>query len=365
MDEKNGFDYRTIFHETVDAVIITNGSSAKIVDVNKACSDMLGYSKAELAGRHIHELFDGENVAPLLQSPQKVKMFGSVLPDKKVKTKSGELLPIDMTINTFTGDSAFYVMTTLRDIRERIKYEQEILSINKELAEANAAKDKLFSIIGHDLRNPMVSLMGISEILATDKNEISEEQASEFINMLSDLSKSTYDLLNNLLSWAQVQTKKIEIDKSEFDLFKLVEKIISLLKPIADIKKVNLVNDVNTGITVYADQNMINTIIRNLISNSIKFSKENSNITVSTLEEDNGWQIVVKDEGVGMEESYAENLFKVDVHTSRHGTNNEKGTGLGLILCYEFAKLNGGDIKVESEVGKGSQFTIQLPKQTK
>lgn len=365
MNEKNGFDYRTIFNETVDAVIITNGSSAKIVDVNKACCDLLGYTENELKGKHIHSLFEGENVAPLLQSPQKVKMFGSVLSDKKVKTKSGELLPVDMTINTFTGDSAFYVMTTLRDIGERIKYEGEILSINNELSEANAAKDKLFSIIAHDLKNPMMSLMGISEILVTEKNDISEEQTSEFINMLSNLSKSTYELLNNLLSWAQIQTKKIEIDKSEFDLFKLTMKIIGLLKPTADIKKVNLVNDVDPGFAVYADKNMINTIIRNLISNSIKFSTENSNITVSSSSDNNEWKIVVKDEGVGMEESYAENLFKVDVHTSRYGTNNEKGTGLGLILCYEFAKLNGGDIKVVSQVGKGSQFTIQLPRQTK
>ncbi len=363
MNEQYGFNYRDVFNETEDAIIITNGKSENIIDVNRACCDLLGYPKSEILGKTITGFLNETDISGIFTTPQKINMYGSVLSNRKVKTKDGVLIPVDMTINTFEGNKANYVMTSLRDIRERVEYEREILQINKELNEANATKDKLFSIIAHDLKNPMMSLIGFSEILSTEANEISEAEITEFSNIISSLSKSTYELLDNLLSWAQIQTKKIEIDKTEFDLFYLTEKIIGLLKPSAEIKKINLVNNVSDGFIIFADRNMVNTIIRNLISNSIKFSNENSKIEVTSVSVDGRWEIIVNDEGVGMEENYIADLFKIDVQTTRYGTKKEKGTGLGLVLCYEFAKLHGGDIKVVSEVGKGSRFSIQLPKQ--
>lgn len=363
MTDKKEFSYKSIFDETVDAIIITDGTSERIIEVNKAACELLGCKKEELIDSHLFNFLEEGIISEIPKTPNEITMYGSVLANKRVKTKSGQLIPVDMIINTFGNGSVNYVMTSLRDVSERIRYENKIVSINEELSKTNASKDKLFSIIAHDLKNPISALIGLSEIMTNESEEISQEEISEFSGMIKNLSKNTYELLENLLNWARVQTQNIQLEKSRFDLNKLVDKVIDVLKPAADLKKINIVNSIDPGYAITADENMINTIIRNLISNSIKFSPENTSITLTANINDGMWNISVKDEGVGMDESYIADLFKIDIHTSRYGTNKEKGTGLGLVLCYEFAKLHNGDIKVISEINKGSEFIVQLPKQ--
>jgi PAS domain S-box-containing protein len=361
MEKLNDLNYKAAINETVDVIIITDGTTRKIVDVNKSCCHLLGYDKSDLIGNHLSVLFDNESTQTELKVPGDICMYGSVLPNRNLRSKHGELIPVDMTINTLEGEWRSYVMTSFRDTRERLCYENKILSINKELQESNASKDKLFSIIAHDLKNPLMALMGLSEIISEDSGEISPEESIELANTINKLSKDTYDLLDNLLNWANIQTKKISVDKKLINFYIIASKILDTLKPSADLKKINLVNNANKDFSIYADENMIKTILRNLISNSIKFSKADSNITISTMYNDNTKSITVEDEGVGMEESYISNLFKTNVQTSRYGTNNEKGTGLGLLLCYEFVKLHNGDIDIKSQLGKGSKFIIRLP----
>ena len=361
MKEVDDFQYKSAFDEMVDAVVITDGATAKIVDANKSCCQMLGYKKSELIGEPVSDLFDKN---PTLETAAQSKgnfMYGSVLPNRNLKTKKGELVPVDLTISTFSGQSTNYVMVSFRDIKERIKYEKEILLMNKELKEVNASKDKLFSIIAHDLKNPLMAVMGLSEIIYEDTGEISDEEARETANTINKLSKETFDLLENLLSWAQVQTGKINIEKGEVHLSRITSKVYDMLGPSAELKKVELINSIPEDYVLIADENMIKTIVRNLVSNSIKFSLADTQVTIRAFDKDNMKMIIVEDQGIGMEESYAANLFKTQIHDSRYGTNNEKGTGLGLLLCHEFIKLHNGDIKVESEVSKGSRFIISLP----
>jgi two-component system, sensor histidine kinase and response regulator len=194
-----------------------------------------------------------------------------------------------------------------------------------------------------------------------DGNEISAEDARDLANTINKLSKDTYDLLENLLSWAQVQTNNINVLKKEVNLFNVTSKILDILRPSAELKKVELNNLILPGFKLNADENMIKTIIRNLVSNSIKFSLANTKVTVSASDADKVKNIIIEDQGIGMEESYVAGLFKTKLHVSRAGTKNEKGTGLGLLLCHEFIKLHNGEIKVISQVGKGSKFIVQLP----
>ncbi len=363
MDVEKEFDYKSIFEETVEAIIITDGSSEKIIDINKAGCVLLDGKKEELIGDYIYNFLRDGNSVESSNSISQITMFGSVLSNKSVKKKSGQLIPVDMTINTFSDNSVNYVMTTLRDVTERIKYEDKIVAMNDELKLLNANKDKFFSIIAHDLRNPISTLICFSELMTNNNEDVAEEETRHFFDMIKNISKATYELLDNLLNWARVQTKNIEMDKSLFDLHLLVNKIIEVLRPSADLKTVNIINSVTPGFQIFADENMINTIIRNLVSNSIKFSPQKSNITIKAEQNNYQLNIAVIDEGVGMDGDYIKDLFKIDVYTSRKGTNNESGTGLGLILCNEFVKLHKGKIEVHSEINKGSEFIIQIPKE--
>ncbi len=359
MNDKNGLSFKSVFDETVDAIFITDGISEKIIEVNKAGCDLLGYTKEELLDNHLYNFLNEESSKSIAQ----IKMYGSVLSNRSVKHKSGNIIPVDMVINTFGDNLENYVMTSLREVTERIEFENKIVSMNDELTKTNASKDKFFSIIAHDLKNPISAMIGLSEIMTEENEEIPKEEIQEFFHMIKDLSKNTYELLENLLNWARIQTGNIDIDKSEFDLHKLINKIINVLKAAADLKNINIINSVSPEFKIFADENMINTVIRNLVSNSIKFSFENSNITLSANDYNDFCNISVTDEGIGMDEKYSADLFKIDVHTSRFGTKKEKGTGLGLLLCAEFIKLHNGNIEVKSEVNKGSEFIVKLPKE--
>ncbi|MDZ7765750.1 MAG: PAS domain-containing sensor histidine kinase [Melioribacteraceae bacterium] len=363
MNYKNEFSYKLIFEETVDAIIITDGSSEKIVDVNKAGCELFVTPKEELVGDYLSNYLDDTELTRRPKSPSEITMFGSVLSNKRIKSKSGELIPVDMIINTFGDETGNYVMTSFRDVSDRIKYENKIVSINEELHKTNASKDKFFSILAHDLKNPISSLIMFSELMTGEDEEITPEEMQEFLLMMKNLSKSTYELLENLLNWARVQTKNISLEKTEFQLDDVISRVVDLLQPTANLKKINLVNEVNKNFVLTADENMINTVIRNFVSNSIKFSEENKSIFVNAYDNEIEWIISVKDEGIGIDESLIEDLFKIDVHTSRQGTNHERGTGLGLVLCNEFIKLHNGSIEVKSKVNEGSEFIIHIPKE--
>jgi len=363
MKEINNLNYHTVFNETVDAIFITDGISGKIIDVNNSANELLGYSNDELIGQNLIKILEGDNPTEIEVNPNHFTMYDDVLSNKKIRTKKGKIIHVDMIINTFSDETGNYVFTSLRDVSERIGYENKIISINEELRQSNASKDKFFSIIAHDLKNPISAIIGLSEIVTDKEENIDKEEANLYLEMIKNLSQSTNELLENLLNWSRIQTKNIEAQKKYFNLSEIVNKIINILKPSAQLKNILLINSVDENCKIFADYDMINTIIRNLASNSIKFSLNYSNITIYEKSDAIYSYISVSDEGVGMEESYVANLFKNEIQTSRQGTNKEKGTGLGLLLCNEFAKLNGGIIEVDSILNEGTTFTIKLPKE--
>jgi len=240
---------------------------------------------------------------------------------------------------------------------------EEIEKKRKELEELNATKDKFFSIIAHDLKNPFNTVIGLSELLLYRYDSYDEEKIKEFIGQINKFSSNAYNLLDNLLQWARSQTGRIKVNKSQINLCKLVDENFHLLQDKADEKSLELINKVDGSLISWADKNMINTVIRNLISNALKFTGENGYIKVTS--EDSGENMVkisVIDNGIGMDQEEIPKLFKITTNFSKEGTNSETGTGLGLILSHEFIEKNDGQIWVESEKGKGSAFNFTLPK---
>ncbi len=246
----------------------------------------------------------------------------------------------------------------LKQIR---KLNEKLIEKNKKLDELNATKDKFFSIIAHDLKNPFTSILGFSEILSSNQN-LSCEKIQYFAKIIHTISQQTYSLLENLLNWSRMQTGSLTPHFEEIPASELLTEIMFLCEKMTENKKIqlNLLNNVKTS--VFADREMIKTVLRNLVINAIKFTYPDGRILVEVFENQEFIIFSVSDTGIGIEQQHLEKLFKIESKLSKLGTSEEKGTGLGLILCKEFVEKNNGKIWCESEIGKGSKFSFSLPK---
>jgi signal transduction histidine kinase len=238
-------------------------------------------------------------------------------------------------------------------------YEME--ASRKELSELNATKDKFFSILAHDLKNPFNTLMGLSEVLLNNKEIKDSDQYDELIEGIHKTASSGYNLLENLLEWSRSQTGNIKLDPQSVSLEKIITSNIHFFHEDLREKKIETVIHNHYDNFVFADSNMVNFIVRNLLNNAIKFSYPGGKIELSVEQKNDFYVVNVRDYGIGMNPETIENLFKIDKSVQRKGTSGETGTGLGLILCKEFVAKNDGEIWVESTQGEGSRFSFSLP----
>jgi two-component system, sensor histidine kinase and response regulator len=280
----------------------------------------------------------------------------SFLMEYRMKNKIGEYCwirdfgrPFYDLDNTFLG-----YIGSCYDITENKNNELKLI-------ELNTTKDKFFSIIAHDLKSPFNSILGFSELLLAHVNEKDYEQIGEFANIIRQSSIKAMNLIMNLMEWAQSQSGRIEFNPEYFEINTIVNEAILLMEGSAEQKSIIITNKLAPDIQVNADKNMISTVLRNLISNAIKFTQPNGKISVTSVVNHNELTISVMDTGVGISEDRINNLFKIGEGYSTHGTKEEHGTGLGLILCKDFIEKNDGKIWAESIVGKGTTFFFSLP----
>ncbi len=240
---------------------------------------------------------------------------------------------------------------------------KKIKATNQNLRILNATKDKFFSIIAHDLRSPFNALLGFSEILLKMHKKYDNEKREEIIQSMNSSIIATFRLLENLLEWSLSQSGKIQFSPENLNLKEILHETMIGVQESANKKDIQIINTISENKIIYADKNMINTVFRNLISNAIKFTNSGQHITLSLKEQIDSrfHEIAIIDTGVGIPEDKIDDLFRIDRNTSTRGTNNEKGTGLGLIICKEFVEKHGGKIWVESEPEKGSEFHFTIP----
>ncbi len=262
---------------------------------------------------------------------------------------------------SFSGDFSSAINKMIESLREKNRIAELNVRYLEELKELNATKDRFFSIIAHDLKNPFSGLMGFSEILVNDLKENNLDSALECAEALMTLSDRGYKLLVNLLEWSRSQLNAIKIDIAPISLAFVLEECKILVSERAERKKISITCNGCEGIYVKADENMLKTVIRNLLGNAIKFTSEGGKIILRAGRENGSVFFSVADNGVGISDANIAKLFRIDTNFTTRGTNDEEGTGLGLILCMEFMKKMDGDIYVESQLGKGSTFTIKLP----
>jgi PAS domain S-box-containing protein len=248
-----------------------------------------------------------------------------------------------------------------RHITERKEAEQQLRQQKEELDELNATKDKFFSILAHDLKNPFTSLYSLSQMIDESYHNLEEEDKLLALKRIHNSTELIYNLLENLLTWSKSQSGSIEYAPCKFKLSVPIRENINLYRIFAEKKGVRLRSNVRETCAAYADQLMINTVLRNLINNAIKFTDSGKEVEVNVREEKKFLEVEVKDQGVGISPENLEKLFRIDVKYKTTGTSGEKGTGLGLILCHEFVQKNFGAIWCESELGQGSSFFFTIP----
>ena len=245
------------------------------------------------------------------------------------------------------------------NINSQKEYEDKINKVNVELVEINNAKDKFFSIISHDLRNPLGALMNLLEIIVED--DIDKESKESLIKDALNTSKQAFGLMENLLEWSRMQLGKISFNPEKFKLLRLVHESKALYEQSLKNKNINLKIIIDQDFFVSADIKMTETVLRNLITNAIKFTKQGGTIIISTERNDDWITVNVADDGVGISNENIQKLFKIDSNYSTYGTAKEAGTGLGLILCKELVEKQGGKINVLSKKDSGSTFFFTLP----
>ena len=304
--------------------------------------------------------------AELIQSKAKIKEYSKGL-ELKVEERTKEIEEKNRILIKQTNE--LNEINTLLEERQQLIEEQseelkakadELLMKNYVLTTLNATKDKFFSIIAHDIKNPFTSILGFCQLLLSKYDKYNDVKRKYFIENINQSANNLYKLLENLLQWSRSQTGNIKYDPEKFKIYEIVANIITLMENQMKEKQLLSQIDIPKDFKVFADENMISTVIRNLLSNAIKYT-ENGEITVQLKEDTDTVTIFVKDTGIGMTEEKASKIFNIGETGSDKGTWGETGTGLGLIICKEFIEKNGGTIGVDSKIGKGTTFFFTLP----
>lgn len=278
----------------------------------------------------------------------------------------GTLCAIDTKPKTLTEEqqNALKILAkqVITQLELRLSF-KKLQNYAKELRKINAGKDRFFSIIAHDLKSPFNSMLGFAQILNNEVDSLSREQIKDISSEMYHTGKATFKLLENLLQWSMLEMGHLPWRPKTIHLYDVVKDVLFLLSGTASHKSITLVNEVIKEENVYADLIMLQSVVQNITNNAIKFSHTGGKITVSSfIEDDNLIRVVISDTGVGMTPTQVDNLFEIEFCSSKPGTEGERGTGLGLLLCKEFVTKNGGTIKVESDLHHGSRFSFTVPR---
>jgi len=356
--------YRILVENSLQAMFIMQDD--KLLSANKRLENLTMYSYSEMVKKGKDWLKtviypdDYKKATVLLK-----RMFsGKVVPEKnefRVVRKDNKIRWVEALGTTIDYEGKKAILVVAVDIT---KYKEAVTVLEEseeKLRQLNATKDKFFSIVAHDLKNPFNAIMGFSNLLSEAYDNFDEKQRKTFIRNISDATENTYKLLQNLLEWSRTQTQSIEYKPDAIDLNEIINNNISVLKSSATNKDITVTLKVPSNTTAFADENMTRTVIRNLLSNAIKFTRPGGKIEISASETGNYIEVCIADNGVGISKENQKKLFKIDKQFKSYGTSNEQGSGLGLILCKEFVEKNGGKIWVESKYGVGSKFKFTLP----
>jgi len=353
--------FRLLFELLPHPALLTDIETGLVIDVNKAVSQVSGFEREELLNIPTTELgfWDKETrTAYMLELVRYGKISGKQM---LMKMKNNKQLDVLMYSDVIIINNQRKLLTLVVDISEIKEQARALENSEKQLRQLNKTKDKFFSVIAHDLQNPLNVLMAYSKELISQLNVNNTSKAEEYSETIKKITENTGNLIQNLLSWARVQTGLIKYNPESFRALSLLENELLQSGYYFKNKKILLTHQCPADLIINGDINMLGTILRNLLSNALKFTSAGGSVSITMAKEQEFFIINVTDSGKGIAENIKRNLFKIGEIVQTKGTNDELGTGLGLILCAEFISLHKGKIEVESTLGKGSSFTVKWP----
>jgi len=364
--------YRLLFNTMTDGFALheiilddkNNPVDYRFLSINPSFEAMTGRSANDLVGKTVREVF------PDIE-PHWINTYGTVAMTGKRMVFEHYYPSLDKYFNlrVFSPKMGYFAViyddiTFYKKAEQAIAAsEQKLKTYADELKNLLATKDKFFSILAHDLRNPFSSLFIASELLYENVPEYDTERTREFIKIFNDAAKHGHDILENLLEWSRSQTGSISVNPESLNISELIRSNLSVLQAAAISKQISISAEVPDDIRINSDKHMLDTILRNLLSNAIKFTLRGGYVSVHAIPSDDHLLVTIKDTGTGISEEDLSKLFRIDIKFSNVGTEGEKGTGMGLILCREFVGKLGGKIWVESVVNQGSEFKFTIPMQ--
>jgi len=343
-----------VIEKMPDIMIVTNPEHL-IIDINNSGKSFFDLNKVNIIGGSFYDIF---KIYPNL-----IKKYSENdnKPNEITIQKYNQIYYFSISVSKVeSGEVLLANIIILHSITERKKAELKIQQQNDELTELNATKDKFFSIIAHDLKNPFNSIIGLSSLLVNQFDSFEKEKIKELLVHIDTTANQTFQLLENLLEWSKIQQGKLIPALKKHNLKNITSEIEQLLLEFANNKNIKIENKINSDISIFCDTDMTKTILRNLISNAIKFTQSNGIVAINAFQKIQNIEIQIKDTGVGIPTDTLPHLFSIEKNTTTKGTSNETGTGLGLLLCKELVEKQGGQIWVESKVGEGSVFYFTL-----
>ncbi len=386
-------DFKTLYHNSPCGYLYTM-EDGTIIDVNDTFLTFTGYSRKEIIENKRFEdflsiggkIYYETHFAPLLNMQGEVSQINFDF-IRKDETRFPVL--VNAIKQSDNEKQHNYIQFIVLDITQRKQYEMELMNAKKkseelltqlskvnteltsniqviaeqshQLEKLNATKDKFFSIVAHDLKSPLCSLKSFSTLLIDHFDSLDKDDILTMSKQLSDSVDSTIKMADNLITWATVQMGESQFNEETIKVKDITSNIFDVYQKVALEKGINVSFSVDDSLSIIGDKNQIEFVIRNLVNNAIKFTHKNGFVSLTAKSLPDGLvQISVSDSGVGISDEYKRELFSISKKQSINGTDGEKGTGLGLMLSYEFMKLNGGQIDIESSLGKGSTFHIKF-----
>ncbi len=345
----------------------------KLLNANRAMIKLLGYSS-------FYELLEADESRLIYANPDERALVNQTLEERgyviraelQLKRKNGRILTVLETaraVRDEKGDIVEYE-GIIEDITSRKHMEQKLQEYvwaleksKKELSELNAQKDKIFSILSHDLRSPFSSILGFCDILIKEHDQLTDDEKVQFVQYIQEAANDQLALVNKLLEWSRLETGRIKMEKNDIDLYDIIDKSVHNMLGLAHQKGITLISTVQPNLIVRGDEQLLLQVFNNLIGNALKFTPKGGTVSIEFIEEQkNAWVVGVRDTGVGIPEGDLHKLFKIEEKYTRKGLNGEKGTGLGLPVVNEIMLKHNGSIKVQSKVGVGTVFILTFPK---
>lgn len=335
--EKAGFK-TLVAQDGKDAIEMAENTKPDLILLDIIMPEMDGFTTCS----RLKEI-DSTNKIPVI--------FMTALTDTDNKVAGFDCGAVDYICKPFQQDEVIARINTHLTIQEQ---KNELLRLNRE-------KEKMISVIAHDLRSPFNGILGLLDLLSDSFHGLTDEEKLEYIRHVNTSAKNVYQLVEELLNWVVSGSGDLEFKPKDINLFNIVESQVLVARDSASSKNIDIIIDIDSKISIYADSNMISAVIRNIVSNSVKFTRPNGSISIAAKASPGSVKIILKDTGIGMDKDVVDRISSGTKSFSSPGTDDEQGIGLGLIISREFISKNNGKLKIKSKPGRGSEFSIDIP----